>query len=207
MPHLVLLGDSIFDNWRYVPGGPPLTEQVRKQLPNDWNTTLLAVDGHTTRGVIEQFQRLPADATHLVVSAGGNDALHESHVLANSAHTVSHAMEQIEDMRERFRSHYLHMLNEITLAKLPTAVCTVYNAVPGLGKAELAALSAINEIILFEAFRYKIPVIDLRLICNEMADYSNMSPIEPSAQGGLKIAKVIAGYLAAPLHNRSVIFS
>ena len=37
--------------------------------------TLLAVDGDTARDVDAQRQRLPADATHLIVSVGGNDAL------------------------------------------------------------------------------------------------------------------------------------
>jgi hypothetical protein len=35
-------------------------------------------------------------------------------------------------------------------------------------------------------------VIDLRLICDERADYSAVSPIEPSAAGGGKIARAIA---------------
>jgi hypothetical protein len=35
-------------------------------------------------------------------------------------------------------------------------------------------------------------VIDLRLVCDRPADYSHVSPIEPSAAGGGKIARVIA---------------
>ncbi|MDH3716050.1 MAG: SGNH/GDSL hydrolase family protein, partial [Gammaproteobacteria bacterium] len=52
-----------------------------------------------------------------------------------------------------------------------------------------------NEVILREALRLKIPIIDLRLICTERGDFSELSPIEPSKQGGEKIAAVIAGYL------------
>ena len=33
MSHVVLLGDSIFDNGRYVPGGPSVIEHLRKALP------------------------------------------------------------------------------------------------------------------------------------------------------------------------------
>ena len=43
------------------------------------------------------------------------------------------------------------------------------------------------------AFARSVPVIDLRLICTEPADYAN--PIEPSVQGGQKIASAIAGWL------------
>ena len=42
--HIVLLGDSIFDNACYVPGEMPVIEQVRAELP-EWQATMLAVDG------------------------------------------------------------------------------------------------------------------------------------------------------------------
>ena len=72
--HVTLLGDSIFDNSRYVPGGSPVVDQLHR-LPRGWRATLLAVDGAVAADVPSQLARLPADATHLVVSAGGNDAL------------------------------------------------------------------------------------------------------------------------------------
>ena len=73
MNHAVLLGDSIFDNAAYVPGKPSVIEQLRKTLPGDWKATLLAVDGDVTADVQKQIERLPDDATHLIVSSGGND--------------------------------------------------------------------------------------------------------------------------------------
>ena len=45
MGHVVLLGDSIFDNARYVPGGPSVTDHLRRSLPREWQVTLLACDG------------------------------------------------------------------------------------------------------------------------------------------------------------------
>ena len=36
MGHVILLGDSIFDNARYVPGGPSVIEQLRRALPDGW---------------------------------------------------------------------------------------------------------------------------------------------------------------------------
>jgi len=45
--HIVLCGDSIFDNGSYVRGEPDVAEQVREQLP-DSKVTLLAVDGNVT---------------------------------------------------------------------------------------------------------------------------------------------------------------
>ena len=76
--HVILLGDSIFDNAPYVPGKPPVVEQLQSLLPGGWEATLLAVDGHVTNDVPGQLARLPEDSTHLVVSVGGNDALQNS---------------------------------------------------------------------------------------------------------------------------------
>jgi hypothetical protein len=42
-----------------------------------------------------------------------------------------------------------------------------------------------------------LPVLDLRLICDEARDYSELSPIEPSEIGGAKIAQAIRRILAA----------
>lgn len=192
MGHVVLLGDSIFDNARYVPDRPPVIEQLRQALPRGWSASLLAVDGHITEDVVNQLNDLPADATCLVVSAGGNDALGESGILREAACTVGEALGLIQEVRTRFRQSYRAMLQGLAAVGKPTAVCTVYDAIPGLGPAEQAALAGFNEIILREAFMAAIPVIDLRLVCDRSADYSHVSPIEPSMVGGAKIARVIA---------------
>jgi hypothetical protein len=192
MGHVVLLGDSIFDNARYVPDRPPVIEQLRQALPRGWLATLLAVDGHMTPDVAVQLKNLPAGATHLVVSAGGNDALGESGILGEPACTVGEALAILDEARARFRGSYRAMLQALSEVGKPTAVCTVYDSIPGLGPAEQAALSGFNEVILREAFAAGLPVLDLRLICDRPSDYSHVSPIEPSAVGGGKIARVLA---------------
>jgi hypothetical protein len=84
------------------------------------------------------------------------------------------------------------MLRGVLAAGKPTVVCTIYDSVPCLPQPAVTALGAFNEIILREAFRHGLPVIDLRLTCDAAADYSIVSPIEPSAAGGVKIARAIA---------------
>jgi hypothetical protein len=192
MGHAVLLGDSIFDNARYVPDRPPVIEQLRHSLPKGWRATLLAVDGHMTEDVNNQLKDLPADATHLVVSAGGNDALGESSILDEAACTVGDALGLVHEIRIRFRRSYQTMLEALCAVGKPIAVCTVYDAIPGLGPAEQVALAGFNELILREAFKAGLPLIDLRLVCGQPGDYSHVSPIEPSMVGGAKIARVIA---------------
>jgi len=75
MPHLVLLGDSIFDNARYTSGSPDVVSQVRGFLPSGWSASLSAIDNSTTDNVADQLQHLPKEATHLALSVGGNNAL------------------------------------------------------------------------------------------------------------------------------------
>src|SRR3954462_4689860 len=73
--HVVLLGDSVLDNAGYLGGhGPEVVTQLRARLPAGWRATLLARGGSVTLDVPQQLRQLPADASHLVISAGGNDA-------------------------------------------------------------------------------------------------------------------------------------
>jgi hypothetical protein len=190
-----LLGDSIFDNAFYVPGEPAVIEQLQGFLTEDWATTLLAVDGHVIVDVATQLQKLPNDATHLVVSCGGNDALRHLSVLSEPVRTVAEAFGYFAQIREDFRRKYQHMLTETLATGRALAVCTVYDCVPDLQPMAHAALSMFNEVILREALAAKVAVVDLRLICTEKADFSELSPIEPSCRGGEKIARVLSNLL------------
>jgi hypothetical protein len=196
MGHVILLGDSIFDNARYVPDRPPVIEQVRRSLAAGWRATLLAVDGHVTTDVERQLTRLPADATHLIVSVGGNDALGESAILREKVGSVGEALAMLREAQVRFTSDYHAMLQRVLNLRKPTTVCTVYDCVPGLEPEARLALGAFNDVILRAAFAACLPVIDLRLICTEPGDYSPVSPIEPSVAGGAKMARRIAEVLA-----------
>jgi lysophospholipase L1-like esterase len=197
MSHVVLLGDSIFDNARYVPGGPPVVEQVLVGLPANWKATLVAVDGHTVEGVARQLPRVPADATHLVVSVGGNDALMASTLLGAPAATVGDALATLAGALGEFRGLYGAMLRSVLALGKPTAVCTIYDAIPTLRDAERAALAGFNDVISRAAATAGVPLIDLRVICAAAGDYSPLSAIEPSVAGGAKIAGAICRVVTA----------
>ena len=88
MEHIVLLGDSIFDNGVYVPGELAVIEQLRSEMPDAWEATLLAVDGDVTSDIRSQLKNLPTNASDCVISSGGNDALGHAHqptILATAA--------------------------------------------------------------------------------------------------------------------------
>ena len=194
--HVALLGDSIFDNAVYVPGGPSVIEHIRRLLPRDWQATLLAVDGAVVSSVYRQLERLPADATHLVLSVGGNNALQAGgDVLRDEAETVWQGLAAVATVVQGFAAEYQALIRELRSLRKPLAVCTIYDAIPGLSPAETAGLSLFNDVITRTAFKTQATLIDLRLICNEATDYSGFSPIEPSAVGGGKIMRAVAAAL------------
>ncbi|HEY1604798.1 MAG TPA: SGNH/GDSL hydrolase family protein [Allosphingosinicella sp.] len=209
MAHLVLLGDSIFDNGAYVHGGPDVVRQLRRHLPVDWDASRLAVDGTMVRELPAQLGRLPADATHLAVSAGGNDAIDASHLLGQSVANVAEALSLLETAQSRFARAYGEMVEAVLARGLPTALCTIYDTPPSAPDQRLirAALALFNDEIARAAFARGLALIDLRLVCTADEDYAN--PIEPSAAGGAKIAAAIAGWAADARERplRSVIYS
>ena len=202
MNHVVLLGDSIFDNERYVPNESPVIDQLNSRLPSDWKATLLAIDGSICEDVAVQLRQLPEDASHLIVSVGGNDALGHSFLIQDTSLSASEGFDRMAEIQQEFRQNYQAMLQAVLAVNKPTMLCTIYDAIPGLPDAAVTALSGFNDVICQEAFRRALPVLDLRLICDEAQDYSIHSPIEPSAQGGIKM--VLAMVQALFTHDFSL---
>ena len=190
--HVVLLGDSIFDNAAYVAGGVDVVTHLRDGLPEGSRASLLAVDGAVVGGVARQLDRVPADATELVISAGGNDALGASGVLRQPARSVADAVAALAAVQAGFAAGYEGMLDAALARGLPTAICTIYDAnYPEPDRRVIvAALALFNDAITRAAFARGLSLIDLRLICDRPEDYAN--PIEPSVRGGAKIAAAIA---------------
>jgi hypothetical protein len=196
MSHVVLIGDSIFDNGAYVGRGPDVVRQLREALPAGWTATLCAVDGAVTGTVRPQLARLPADATHLVLSVGGNDALGHIHILEDAARSIADALNRMAAIGDAFERDYRTMLDAVAGRSLPLAVCTIYNprySESRLQRLAMTGLTIFNDAIVREAFARGLALIDLRLVCDEDADYAN--PIEPSSRGGAKIAAAIARLL------------
>ncbi len=197
MSHLILLGDSIFDNGVYVDGGPDVCSQLRDLLPATWCASLLAVDGAVSRDVVSQLAHLPADASQLVLSVGGNDALMRRDVLAASVQSSAEAILLMADAMDAFEHDYRQMMEALLATGLPLTVCTIYNAnfdAPDYQRCVRVAVAVFNDVILRVAAEHRLPVIDLRAICNRPADYAN--PIEPSVAGGEKISRAILDKLA-----------
>ena len=192
MPHVVLLGDSIFDNGAYVRGGPDVGAQVRAALPTGWTATLRAIDGSTSADVEPQLRNLPPDATHLVLSVGGNDALMREDVLRATVRTGAEAFLLLAGAVDDFEHSYRTAVRAVLAVGIPVVVCTIYNgnfALPEYQRCVRVAIAAYDDVILRVAAENQLPVIDLRGICAEPQDYAN--DIEPSVVGGAKIANAV----------------
>jgi lysophospholipase L1-like esterase len=192
MQHIVLLGDSILDNSAYVPVNLDVINLLRNRLPDGWKATLLARDGSKINDVIYQLRQLPEDASFLVLSVGGNDALGHADILSERANSVSEVLLKLADIQDEFRNNYQVMLKNVLSFGLPTVVCTIYYPRfpdPILQKMSKLALSIFNDCIISEAIGSGSRLIDLRMIFSEDKDYA--TPIEPSEKGGAKLADSI----------------
>ena len=189
--HIILLGDSIFDNQAYTGGAPDVVTHLKHQMPAPWQATLCAVDGATTNQLKGQCSHSPSDASHVVVSIGGNDAIINSDLLDRPVASTAESLKLFGERTSQFESQYRAALGRVEALGLPVTVCTIYNGCFPPDQAELIriALMTFNDVILRVAFDNRFGVIDLRSVCDHPSDYAN--PIEPSGTGGQKIAQAI----------------
>jgi GDSL-like Lipase/Acylhydrolase family len=193
MPNVILMGDSILDNQHYVGNDDPdVMLQLAARLTPDWTVTRVAVDGATTKSLPHQIANVPEDATHLVVSIGGNDAM--GHVGILSDRKLVHPVDTLAELAWIafwFGESYAEAMDEILTLGLPVTVCTIYDCDFPMAErdAVLAALSVFNDVILRYALTHGLNVLDLRPLCTSPSDYE--CQIEPSVHGGAKIAEGI----------------
>ncbi len=191
MEHLVLFGDSVFDNKSYVGSGLSVIEHLRAIMPADWTATLCAVDGNTTQGISQQIRKVPADTISLFVSVGGNDALPNMSLLSDMTIPGPLLLDKLSEIADTFSTNYSAAISSICELHKPTFLCTIYhgNFERSIARAAKTAVGILNDIIYSVANEKRLAVIDLRRICTQTGDYAN--PIEPSAEGGKKIARAI----------------
>jgi hypothetical protein len=189
--HIVLVGDSIFDNGVYVPGKPSVIDQLRAELGDRGKATLLARDGDVTASISGQLAGIPDDATHLMVSVGGNDALAHTDLLDKPIKNSAELLADLAAIHAQFGKSYAQMLATVARVGKPVAVCTIYdsNFAPPTKQLADVALSVFNDCILRCAGDAGVPVLDLRRLFRRPQDYAN--PIEPSEIGGAKMVKAI----------------
>jgi len=192
--HLVLLGDSTIDNGNWT-SGPCVTDQVRQQEPL---TTMCALDGALIAAVCEQVRSSPEDATHYIVSVGGNNATGATTTVLGEVGDAEEAIIRLHTFVQTFELQFSSMIEQLVQAihGKPLIVCSCYNPcfaafdVTTVGQeAANTTMALIADAILRVATRFKLPVIDWRRVMTQVEDFAN--PIEPSSIGGAKMASCI----------------
>ncbi len=185
--HIVLLGDSIFDNAPYTAGGPAVIDHLRGGLQPGEEATLLAVDGHYVSDVHHQIRKLPDGATHCFLSIGGNDALEHVELLNRRVDTAGHGLALMGRPVEGFAEEYSSLLDRLKQELPWFQVCTVYNGDFGPeAPIVTAAIRLFNDAIQRAANERGLDVVELRNLLNRSEHYAN--PIEPSVEGGRILA-------------------
>jgi hypothetical protein len=155
--HVVLLGDSIFDNASYSEPEPDVTTHLRSLLPAGTRATLLAVDGAIAHTMKAQVPKIPGDATHLVVSIGGNDALGYQRLLDAPAVSTAATLRLFAKAVAGFEKDYRSAVRLVFDRGLPTTLCTIYNGAfdePDFAARARVALMMFNDVILRVAFEH-----------------------------------------------------
>ena len=199
MGHVVLLGDSVFDNGAYVGRGPDVVAQLRAVLPRGWEATLLAVDGAVIAEVPSQFGRIPGSATDIVLSVGGNDALGHADLLDRRARDGAEVLGWFADAAASFLDRYRSLLERLAAARQGAqrvTVCTIYEGNLGrdVQRAARGGIAIFNDAIGRAVRPYGWPILELRDLFTDPGDYANS--IEPSVRGGARLAKAIAEHVA-----------
>lgn len=191
--HVVLLGDSVLDNKAYVQANESdVCTQLASSLGDTHRATLGAVDGSMTVNVADQLVKIPSDATHLVLSIGGNNIIDQLAYADAPASTTTESMIILSALLEQFRKLYHENLQDILKLGLPTIVCNMHNPPfedDTILTVAVTALQAFNDCICQEVTQAGLPLIEMRSVCSDETDFADV--IALSASGGQKLAQAI----------------
>lgn len=196
MTEYVLLGDSVFDNERYVEAGQS-TPEILSQL-SGFPVKNYAVDGAIIEDVYRQIDMWLDDEGYTptqeaVLSVGGNDLVHILSEFQGQDNLDSSILVMDRVLYE-FEKEYRELLSYV-LERVPQTILfrvqTVYEADPttdvGLYGRVLIPAFNLKIMKLAEEFGYDVLRSDLALVDEE--DFTKI--IEPSAQGSYKLARLI----------------
>jgi hypothetical protein len=177
--NIVLLGDSVLNNAKYVAEGKSIVDILKSKLQNVYS---FAEDGATITDCFRQLDKVSSDfnksSTHLFISAGGNNILNQ----------------QVDpsEISKLFDS-YLHFIQSVK-AKLPSATFHLLNLyVPANPRYQSYRESVDQWNKLLQQNSDKVgliyDVVDVNSLLTNSNDFVN--GIEPSEEGGQKIATAI----------------
>lgn len=196
---ITLFGDSIIDNGVYVASNELSVLQHLQSKSSDFSFEQRAVDGDTTKDVLES--QLLSDFTgNSVLSIGGNDLLQNMQLVANQEQrTAVDVLESLGGVADGFVERYDNILS---MLNGPALVMTIYNpsferdrSMAHLQRSCELVVGMFNDIIQQLVRKHEKDLLELREIFIDERDYAN--PIEPSHVGGGKLADAILNWCSS----------
>lgn len=199
--HVVLLGDSTLDNGRYLnlDGGEVSVEKqlMRRCMEQGWDMTVLAQDGSMLEDVRQrQLPLIPECATHLVMSASGNDLLLLLNQMVAQNFSMGSIYGAVVNGLQEVADSYREILQTLKSTGRHLACCTVYR--PNFNHMFFKALAIFslglhNGRIRGASQDLDISVIDLASIFDAHEDFA--TPLELSTRGGGKLVENIVSFI------------
>jgi len=199
--HVVLLGDSTLDNGRYLnlaKGELSVEKQLMKVcMERHWDMTVLAQDGSMLEDVrTRQLPLIPEGATHIVLSASGNDLLSLLNQMVVANFTLSSMYGTIGTGLLEVAESYRSLLDQLKTYGCHLAICTLYR--PNFNHLFFKSLAGFslglhNSRIKQISVDVDCSVIDLSNMFDSEEDFAN--PLELSTVGGSKLVENVAAFV------------
>lgn len=171
--HIVLLGDALGDLPRIRDRGPGHLEN--RLLPDwdaPWRLSLVRADDVVNRSPLG---KIPADASHLVITLEGNRAISSSGLLEGRPDSYEQALARLSFAADQFEQVVHGLVRTAQQTGLPAAMCTMFppcHRDPVKQRATSTALSIFNDRIVRQAVDANLPVVDMRSAGTEEGDYT-----------------------------------
>jgi len=201
-PHIVLLGDSTLDNVRYLNaafGELSIEKQLAQRCAdNGWELTVLAQDGSMLEDVhVRQLPFIPERATHIVLSASGNDLLALLNQMVAAQFSLSSMYTAIGEGLLQVAERYRDLIQALKGLGCHLACCTVYR--PNFDHLFFKSLAMVslgmhNSRIQQVSVDLDSSVIDLASLFVDNEDFAN--PLELNTRGGSKVVENISTFVA-----------
>jgi hypothetical protein len=188
--HAVLLGDAL----QNIDLGPGEAERALVPQPrNPWKLTVLRPEQVLQKRHVQAF---PEDATHVAISVEGGWAIETSGLLRGRAQSIREALDTLAAAADEFEVAFAGLIAAALETGLPTVVCTLVPSrfvEPSQQRVAATALAIFNDRVMRRAFAARLAIVDLRLVCDEDADYGSETLL--SRAGVRKAANVIRAAL------------
>jgi len=194
-PKIVLFGDSILNNTRYVPSGKSVIAHLKHMYGDNLQT--YAQDGayiSNVYGQVEQYENYGTTSgsdstrTHIIISVGGNDLLNEMNIGELNESKVMHLSSKYERLLKYICGKYPNAVIHLLNVYQPTHEIFV-SASKQIEQWNNQVYNRATENVASGRKKQLVNVVKIDEVCVEKSDFVNV--IEPSVKGGKKIVSLI----------------